>query len=170
MIYFIISKKVFIIKELIKIKKVLLLILITIITITLCVGCSKDDILNTYDKFNRAIGDLNLTKDYKLKGHRTFGKDHYVGEYQVKYENFKGKEILFGGTTIERETGESIHLKIEVSDSFGNINIYMRLKDKQEPLIFEDGTYEFDFNVKDGSNYLIIEAENYSGNININIE
>ncbi len=159
MIYFIIFKKVFIIKELIKIKKVLLLILVTIISITLCVGCTKDDILNTYDKFNRVIGDLNLTKDYKLKGNRTFGNDHYVGEYQVKYDNFKGKEILFGGTTIEREQGDSIHLKIEVKDSSGNINIYMKLKDKQESLAPKDGTYEYDFNVKDGSNYLIIEAE-----------
>lgn len=170
MICFIVLRKVLILKELIKIKRVLLLILITIIILTLCVGCSKDTILNTYDKFNRVVGDFNLTKDSKLKGHRTFGKDHYVGEYKVEYENFTGKEILFGGTTIERDNGDSIHLKIEVLDSLGDLNIYMRLKDKKDNIVSDDGIYEYEFNVKDGSNYFIIEADNYSGKINVNIE
>lgn len=170
MMFFIVFRKGLILKELIKIKKVLLLILITIITLTLCVGCSKDTILNTYDKFNRVVGDFSLTKDSKLKGHRIFGKDHYVGEYKVEYKDFNGKEILFGGTTIERDNGDSIHLKIEVLDSVGDLNIYMRLKDKQDVIASSDGIYELEFNVKDGSNYFIIEGKNYSGKINVNIE
>ncbi len=168
--YLILFKKIFLIKELIKIKKVLLLILIAIVTITFCVGCTKEDILNIYDKFNRTIGDLNLTKDSKLKGTRTFGIDHYVGTYEVKYKNFKGKEIVFGGTTIERENGDTIHINLNIKDSKGKIKIYMNLKNNKEILATGDGTYEFDFNVKDGSNYLIIELDDYSGNITINIE
>ena len=34
----------------------------------------------------------------------------------------------------------------------------------------KDGNYEYDFNVKDGSNYLIIKGNNYSGKVNIKIE
>ncbi len=158
-----------IINKLIKIKKVLL-ILITIISITLCVGCSKDDILNTYDKTNRIIGDLNLTRDYRLKGNRSFGIDHYVGSYKVEYKNFKGKEIVFGGTTIERVNGNIIHINLEITNSKGNIKIYMMLKNKKEILATSDGSYKYEFNIKDGSNYLMIKTENYSGNIKIDIE
>ena len=43
-------------------------------------------------------------------------------------------------------------------------------KEKEESLAIEDGSYEFDFNVKDGSNYLIINGDNYSGKVNIEIK
>ncbi len=46
----------------------------------------------------------------------------------------------------------------------------MKLKEEQKVLANENGTYEFDFNVKDGSNYLIVNAKNYTGNLKIEIE
>lgn len=45
----------------------------------------------------------------------------------------------------------------------------MKLKTNEQVLATKDGTYEFNFNVKDGSNYLIIKANHYSGNIKIDI-
>lgn len=45
----------------------------------------------------------------------------------------------------------------------------MRLKENDELIANKDGIFEFDFNVKDGSNYLIVKAKNYSGNLKIEI-
>lgn len=46
----------------------------------------------------------------------------------------------------------------------------MKLKEEQKILATENGTYEFDFNVKDGSNYLMVKAKNYTGNLKIEIK
>ncbi|MCM1370640.1 MAG: hypothetical protein NC181_01950 [Clostridium sp.] len=87
----------------------------------------------------------------------------------MTYKNFKGEEVVFGGTTIERDE-KNIHITLNIEDSKGDLKVFMKLKEKEEVLATEDGNYEFDFNVKDGSNYLIIDADKYSGKINIEIE
>lgn len=150
-------------------KKVGLLLIAICSTLILCSGCSKDGFLNIYKSANEKAGDMVLTSKSKLKGKREFGEDHYTGTYEVTYEKFKGEEVIFGGTTIERDN-DNIHVELNVENSKGNIKIYMKLKDKEETLAIEDGSYEFDFNVKDGSNYLIINGDNYSGKVNIEIK
>ena len=37
-------------------------------------------------------------------------------------------------------------------------------------ILIDSNTYEFYFNIKDGSNYLIINGDNYSGKVNIEIK
>lgn len=77
---------------------------------------------------------------------------------------------MFGGTTIERDNGSNIHIKIEIDNSNGEIEVIMKLKEENKVLANENGTYEFDFNVKDGSNYLMVKAKNYTGNLKVEIE
>lgn len=150
-------------------KKVGLLLVAICLTLILCSGCSKDGFLSIYKSANEKAGDMVLTSKSKLKGSREFGEDHYTGIYEVTYKNFKGEEVIFGGTTIERDS-DDIHIELNVDNSDGNIKIYMKLKEKEETLAIKDGSYEFDFNVKDGSNYLIINGDNYSGKVNIQIK
>lgn len=148
-------------------KKILICSLIIFIIIPFCSGCTKDVILKPYDLVNRTIGDLRITKSLKLKGTRTFASDHYVGNYEVKYNNFSGEETIFGGTTIERKNGSTIHVKITIENSKGDLKIIMKLKEKSKIIATEDGNYEYDFNVLDGSNYLTIKCDKYSGEVNI---
>ena len=144
-------------------------IFLTLIALALCSGCTKDEVLDFYERTSEQFGDLVLTIKSKLKGDRDFGEDHYTGTYEVVYKDFTGEEVVFGGTTIDREE-ENIHIKLEISDSIGDLKIIFKLKEKEEVLAMKDGTYEYDFNVKDGSNYLIIKGNNYSGKVNIKIE
>ncbi len=134
----------------------------------LCVGCSKDVFLDYYKDINEKVGDLVLTNKTNLKGNREFGKDHYTGTYKVTYENFTGKEVIFGGTTIEQDE-KNINVKLNIENSSGTIKVIMNLKGNEETLATKDGSYEFDFNIKDGSNYLIIKTDEYSGKVNIEI-
>lgn len=150
-------------------KKTGLLLAAICLTLILCSGCSKDGFLSIYKNANEKAGDMVLTSKSKLKGSREFGEDHYTGTYEVTYKKFKGEEVIFGGTTIERDK-DNIHIELNVENSKGSIKIYMKLKEKEETLAIEDGSYEFDFNVKDGSNYLIIDGDNYSGKVNIEIK
>lgn len=150
-------------------KKTGLLLVAICLTLILCSGCSKDGLLGIYKSANEKAGDMVLTSKSKLKGSREFGEDHYTGTYEVIYKKFKGEEVIFGGTTIERDK-DNIHIELNVQNSKGSIKIYMKLKEKEETLAIDDGSYEFDFNVKDGSNYLIIYGDNYSGKVNIEIK
>lgn len=92
-----------------------------------------------------------------------------VGTYEVNYKKFTGTENLFGGTTIGRKNGDNIHIKIEINNSEGEIEVMMKLKTEDMIIAEQDGVYESDFNVKDGSNYLIIKGKNYSGDLKIEI-
>lgn len=150
-------------------KKIGLLLVTICFTLILCSGCSKDGVLDLYKDVNEKVGDTVLTNKSKLQGTREFASDHYTGTYKVTYKDFKGEEIIFGGTTIERDE-DNIHIKLNIEDSKGDIKVIMKLKENEETLATEDGSYEFDFNVKDGSNYLIIRSDKYSGKINIEIE
>lgn len=144
-------------------------IAILIIVCMFITACNKNDIIKFYDKVNKTLGDLSLTSDSFLKGKRSFGVDHYVGTYKVEYNKFSGTEILFGGTTIERENGSNIKINIIVENSNGKLEIIMNAKNKEEILATKDGVYEYEFDVKDGSNYLLISGTKYSGKINIEI-
>jgi len=150
-------------------KKISLLLLFLCLVTNCCSGCSKEEVLDVYREVNEKVGDTVLTSKYQLKGKREFGENHYTGTYEVEYRNFKGEEVLFGGTTIERENSK-IHIILEIENSKGNLNILMKLKEQEEPLASKDGTYEFDFDIKDGSNYLIVKADDYSGKVKITIE
>lgn len=141
-------------------------LLVTICLALLCTGCSKDALKDYYKDITEKVGDIVLTNKSKLKGTRKFEKDHYTGTYQVTYKDFTGKEVIFGGTTIEKDE-ENINVKLNIEKSQGNIKVIMNLKGQEEALATKDGSYEFDFNVKNGSNYLIIEADNYSGEVHI---
>lgn len=142
--------------------------ILVLICLTLCSACSKDTVLDIYKDVNERLGDIVLTNKSKLKGIREYGSDHYTGSYKVTYDNFSGKEVIFGGTTIERDENV-IHIKMVIEESKGNLQVIMKLKEKEEVLANDDGTYEFTFDVKDGSNYLKIVTKDYSGKLNINV-
>ncbi len=143
-------------------------LIIILLTLTICTSCSTKQFLNFYQKVNERVGDIILTNERKLKGIRRFGTDHYTGTYQATYKNFQGEEVIFGGTTTKRDS-ENIHIKLTINDSSGNLKVIMHLKEKEEVLATTNGTYEYVFPVKDGSNYLIVNASKYSGKLYIEI-
>lgn len=103
-------------------KKTGLLLVAICLTLILCSGCSKDGFLSIYKSANEKAGDMVLTSKFKLKGSREFGEDHYTGTYEVTYKKFKGEEVIFGGTTIERDK-DNIHIELNVENSKGSIKI-----------------------------------------------
>ena len=60
-------------------------------------------------------------------------------------------------------------LKIYLEKVSGEITIKMNLKEEEKTLTKDSGLYEFDFNVKSGSNYFIIDTNNFTGNVDISI-
>lgn len=146
-------------------KKFIIVIFVIICTIFLT-GCSKDRVIKTFDDASKKFGDEILTKDNDLIGKRIFGIDHYTGTYVSSYENITKKETIFGGTTLNRDE-DNIHIKIYLEKVSGEITIKMNLNEEEKILTKDSGLYEFYFNVKSGSNYFVIDTNNFTGNVDI---
>lgn len=146
-------------------RKFVIVIFVIICTIFLT-GCSKDRVIKIFDDASKTFGDEILTKDNDLIGKRSFGIDHYTGTYVSNYENSTKNEIIFGGTTLNRDE-DNIHIKIYLEKASGEITIKMNLKEEEKILTKDSGLYEFDFNVKSGSNYFVIDTNNFTGNVDI---
>lgn len=82
------------------------------------------------------------------------------------YENITKKETIFFGTTLNRDE-DNIHIKIYLEKVLGEINIKMNLNEEEKILTKDIGLYEFDFNVKSGSNYFVIDTNDFTGNVDI---
>ena len=146
-------------------KNFIIVIFVIICTIFLT-GCSKDRVIKIFDDASKKFGDEILTKDNDLIGKRSFGIDHYTGTYVSSYENITKKETIFGGTTLNRDE-DNIHIKIYLEKVSGEITIKMNLKEEEKVLTKDSGLYEFDFNVKSGSNYFVIDTNDFTGNVDI---
>lgn len=146
-------------------RKFVIVIFVIICTIFLT-GCSKDRVIKIFDDASKKFGDEILTKDNDLIGKRSFGIDHYTGTYVSNYENSTKNEIIFGGTTLNRDE-DNIHIKIYLEKASGEITIKMNLNEEEKILTKDSGLYEFDFNVKSGSNYFVIDTNNFTGNVDI---
>ena len=70
----------------------------------------KDAILDAYSSLMETAGSWALTPDRSLQGERVRGEDDYTGTYAADYEDFSGTELLFGGTTLDREDGDTVEV------------------------------------------------------------
>ena len=71
----------------------------------------KDAILDAYSSLVDTVGSWALTLEGSLQGERVPGEDDYTGTYAADYEDFSGTELLFGGTTLDREAGDTVESK-----------------------------------------------------------
>ena len=128
---------------------------------------SKDDVINTYDSFLQDTSVNGLTKDNKLEGKKEYGIDEYVGTYTVYYNNKSKEETIFGGTTLDRKSGNSIKLKIKVEKQSGNIEIISNSGTESEVLIKDTGEIEKTVDVREKSYYLKVKVTDFTGNVEI---
>ena len=134
-------------------------------------GCSKDEILNHYNNIVQSAGSIELTGKSSLQGEKEKGIDDYTGTYTADYANFSGTEYLFGGTSIKREAGKelSIDCTLEITEGTAKV-FWISGSDEAVTLIEATGTYSDTITLPDGGNYIGIECENFTGNIELNIE
>ena len=101
----------------------LALVLLCALTLT---GCSKEAAVDAYEQVVQLLGGLALTEDSRLQGARTPGEDGFAGSYQADYEDFSGKEVIFGGTTLGRRAGQSIRIRCTLDIGEGEARLMLR--------------------------------------------
>ena len=79
-------------------------------------GQAKDSILKAFGELVGDAGTAALTPQSKLQGHKENGADDYTGASREPMKqhipSLTGTEILFGGTTLERGAGSTIHITV----------------------------------------------------------
>ena len=89
-------------------------------------GQAKNSIVKAFGELVGDAGNAALTPQSKLQGHKENGADDYTGAYEATYSEFTGTEILFGGTTLEREAGSTIHITCSLSLESGEAAVFLR--------------------------------------------
>lgn len=134
-------------------------------------GQAKDSILEAFGKLVDDAGTAALTPQSKLQGHKENGADDYTGSYEATYSNLTGTEILFGGTTLEREAGSTIHITCSLSLENGEAAVFLRSgADDPTILLSESGEYDGTVEVDGTSTYIGVWGDQADGTVSIEIE
>ena len=152
-------------------KKIVLALTFVLVGSFMLVGCSKDEILNHYNNIIQSAGSIELTGKSSLQGEKEKGIDDYTGTYTADYANFSGTEYLFGGTSIKREAGKELSIDCTLEITEGTAKVFWISGSYEAVTLIEaTGTYSDTITLPDGGNYIGIECENFTGNIELNIE
>ena len=152
-------------------KKIVLALAFVLLGSFMLSDCSKDEILDHYNNIVQSAGSIALTGNSSLQGTKEKGIDDYTGSYTANYEDFSDTEYLFGGTSIKREAGKdlSIDCALEVTDGTAKV-FWISGADEAVTLFETTGTYSDTITLPEGGNYIGIECENFTGNIELDIE
>ena len=153
-------------------KKIFSLVLVCTLAIGLSLtGCSKDEILDQYNNVVQLAGNATLAGDLSLKGKRTYGDDHHTGTYVADYKDFSKTEYLFGGTSIERENGKDISVSCDLEITEGTAQVFW-ISGSDDPVILLEATdsYSETITLPEGGNYIGITGNNFTGQLEMNIE
>lgn len=131
----------------------------------------KDAILDAYSSLMDTAGSWALTPNRSLQGERVRGEDDYTGTYAADYEDFSGTELLFGGTTLDREAGDTVEVTCSLTVEEGEAAIFLN-SGSEDPVILlsESGDYSSTIEVGGGSIYLGVWGEGVTGSVSIQIE
>ena len=131
----------------------------------------KDALVGAYGSLMDAAGSWALTPDRSLQGERVRGEDDYTGTYAADYEDFSGTELLFGGTTLEREAGDTVEVTCSLAIEEGEAAVFLRSGSENPAILLsESGDYSGTIEVGGGIVYLGVWAENVTGSVSIQIE
>ena len=155
----------------IPVKKTVLSLCLILCSISILSGCTKDEILDQYNHIVQSAGSIALTGNSSLQGTKEKGIDDYTGSYTADYEDFSDTECLFGGTSINREAGKelSVDCTLEVTEGTAKV-FWISGSDEAVTLLETTGTYRDTITLPEGGNYIGIACEDFTGNIELNIE
>ena len=133
-------------------------------------GQLKDHVLETYGAFVDEIGAAALTPEGKLKGTLSKGTDNYTGSYEAIYSDFTGTELVFGGTTLRREEGNTLKIECLLSLENGDAAIFL-LSGSDDPVTLLSATGKYTGTVKvDGeSTYIGVRGRNADGTVSLKV-
>lgn len=130
----------------------------------------KDTLVGAYGSLVDVAGSWALTRARSLRGERARDMDDYTGTYEADYEDFSGTELLFGGTTLDREAGDTVEISCYLTIEEGEAVIFL-CSGTDDPVILlsDSGNYSGAIEVG-GSIYIGVWSEGVTGSVSIQIK
>lgn len=155
------------------------ILLTVILCLTVCLaGCSsnhnqdslKDNLLDGWNRWMQSFSKHALTREKDLQGEKTKGVDSYTGNYTAAYDAFNGKELIFGGTALERENGNHLKVGYTLTIEEGTAELYWTAGN--DTYTIADGSSEDtrEYALSSGDNYIVLKGENFTGSLALTIE
>ena len=128
-------------------------------------------ILRAFSALVDDAGTVPLTSQNKLQGHREKGIDDYTGSYKATYSDFAGTELLFGGTTLKREAGNTIRINCSLSLESGEAAVSLCSGAEDSVILLsESGEYDDTVEVDGTSTYVGVWGDHADGTVSVEIE
>lgn len=151
-----------------------ILLLLTAALLIMAAGCTSIDVrgdaIRAFNDTLKAVTGWSLTRDDYLQGTRTFGADSYVGDYSAEYNHFYGKETLFGGTALERKEGTTLTVSYTLRIDSGKAKLYWMDRGEERLLSSASAEKSAVLTLQAGSNYIIVEGDDWKGSLELTIE
>ena len=111
------------------------------------------------------VGSSQITGDSRLIGERLYGEDVYTGRYLAECDGSTGRDVVFGGASIE---SRKLYLSGYIQAYSGKATVRIRMNwDVIELEPDEDGYFETELNLESGGNYIIIKYEDFTGTVDL---
>lgn len=145
-----------------------------LLAVALCIGitavgcaCSVESAQQGYERILELVSKWTLSSDQSLQGKRTFGADNYTGSYTAQYRDFTGREMLFGGTQLQRDLGDRLTIRYTICLAGGRIRIVLTRGAERTVLLQASGDGEQTVTLASGTNCVVVEAEQAYGSVAI---
>ena len=131
----------------------------------------KDALVDAYGSLVDTAGSWALMPDRSLQGERVPGEDDYTGTYAADYDDFSGTELLFGGTTLDREAGSTVEISCSLHIEEGEAAVFL-CSGGEDPVVLlsESGDYASTIEVGGRSTYIGVWGEEANGSVSIQID
>lgn len=124
-----------------------------------------EGILNRLDGIVGQIGNSQITSDDALKGIRNNTEDSYTGEYISECNNETGRDVVFGGGSIENRC---VRIHGHISLKSGKATVRIRMNSVVNELETDkNGYFETVLNMSSGGNYIMVDYKNFSGSVRL---
>lgn len=126
---------------------------------------SPETVMSQLDSIAGKIGNSQITADETLIGTRNNAEDEYTGEYRSMCDGQTGRDVIFGGGSIEKRCVR-IHGHIGLKSGEATVRIRMNSV-ATELQTDEKGYFETVLDMSSGGNYIMVDYKNFSGSVEL---
>lgn len=124
-----------------------------------------DQVVDFLEGVTENLGSSQITSDKELIGERLCATDAYTGRYLSDCDRSTGKDVVFGGASIE---SRKLYLSGCIITYSGQAVIRIRMNDEVielEP--DEDGYFETELSLDSGGNYIMVRYTDFTGTVDL---
>lgn len=142
----------------------LLVFCLTLVMILSLSACGKGS-LERLEEWAGDLGQTQISDSKHLIGSRDAGIDDYVGSYMAECEGNSGRDVIFGGASVEERI---LYVSGNVKTESGSAVVRIRLNDEVIELTPDDnGNFETELSLESGGNYIMVLYEDFTGTVEL---